>query len=128
LTKQEYFDNFIVGHGGRTKFYELIEETAKDPESMFALELNALIERNVFAQSRIADILRAIKTDGQFGEELQKQFQGTSATHGASTADDFFKAKSEEYLQNAEFIHAMDEKFLNEEEGWPYSDKDISEA
>jgi hypothetical protein len=127
LTQQEDFDNFVAEHGGRTKFHELIEETVNTPAGMFAFELNALIKRNAFARSRIADVFRAIKNCGQFGEEVRQQFQGTPATHSDSTADDFYKAKSEEYLRNAEFTHAMDEACLNNDEGWPDSGKDIGE-
>ena len=128
MTQQEDFDKFVVEYGGITELYKLIEEAGNIPEGIFAVELNSIIERNALARSKIADIFRAIKTCGQFGEEVQQQFQGTTTTHSASTADDFFKAKSEEYLRNAELTHAMDEDSLNNDEGWPDSGKDIGEA
>lgn len=128
LTQQEDFDNFVAEHGGRTKFYELIEETVTMPGGVFAVELNTFIERNVIARSRVADIVRTITISGQLGKEVQTQFQGTPATHSASTADDFFKAKSEEFLRNAEVTQAMDEAALNNDEGWPDSGKDIGEG
>jgi hypothetical protein len=48
-------------------------------------------------------------------------------THGTSTSDDFFKAKSPRYLQNAETQHTLDEMVLNNEEGWPDAGKDIGD-
>lgn len=63
-------------------------------------------------------------------EEIRfvKSFVGTPETHGTSTADDFFKAKSEEYLQQAELHNDQDEAARNSEDGRPYADTDIGDA
>ena len=127
MTQQEELEGFIKSWGGPARFHVLVEKCGVSPDVSFANELSLLVERNAVARSKVTDIFRATSANGQLGDHITKSYQGTCETHGASTADDFFKAKSSAYLLNAEAQNLLDENALNIEEGWPDSGKDIGE-
>jgi hypothetical protein len=130
MTQTEEYESFVDDWGGRTRFYELVEKCLHSADNPFAQALRALVERNVLAKAKVAEIVRVVSASAsdKFGDVVQTPFQGTPETHGQSTDDDFFKAKSERYLSKAESMHALDEAALNHEEGWPDADKDIGAA
>ena len=128
MTNQEEYELFVEHWGGRTRFYDLVAECLNDGSGAFAEALSTLVESNALAKSRVAEILRTISASGELGKNIQVVFQGTPETHSVSTDDDFFKAKSERFLLNAELQHSLDENSLNNEEGWPDDGKDIGEA
>lgn len=128
MTEQEEYELFVEHWGGRTRLYDLVANCLKSESEPFKDALGVLVQGNAFANSRVSEILRIVTANGELGDVIQVSFQGTPETHGNSTDDDFFKAKSERYLLNAEFQHALDEDALNNEVGWPDADKDIGDA
>lgn len=127
MSTQDELNAFINKWGGRARFFQLLEGIESSPSASFANELSELIEINPYAKEKVTEIIRTIR-GGSLDGVLQIPFQGTTHTHGASTADDFFKAKSEEYLQKAEMTHAIEDAQRSDEDGWAYDDKDIGEA
>ena len=128
MPKHEEYELFVEHWGGRTRFYDLVATCLNAGSGAFAEALSMLVQSNAFAKSRVSEILRIVTANGELGKDIQIAFQGTPETHGVSTDDDFFKAKSERFLLNAELQHSLDENALNNEEGWPDADKDIGEA
>lgn len=128
MSPQEELNAFINKWGGRTRFFQLLEEIQLFPSEGFGNELGKLIEISPYAKEKITEILRIITKGGSLDDVLQEPFQATTHTHGASAADDFFKAKSEEYLHNAEMNYTIEEAQRSDEEGWAYDDKDIGDA
>lgn len=127
MSPQEELNAFINKWGGRTRFFQLLEGIQSSPSASFANELSELIQISPYAKDKVAEIIRTMR-GGALDGVVQIPFQGTTHTHGASTADDFFKAKSDEYLHNAEMTHVIEEAHRSEEDGWAYDDKDIGDA
>lgn len=128
MTQEEELDVFVEKWGGRTLFFQLLEQYSALPEKGdFVDELGMLLTHNAIARTRIANSLRVIAGGGQLGDAISTPFQGTCETHGSSTADDFFKAKSPSYLLSAEAYQTIDEMVLNNEEGWSDSGKDVGD-
>lgn len=128
MTTHEEYECFVEQWGGGVRFYELVAQSLQSQSGEFSEALSNLIEGNSFAKFRVFEILKTISTSGEFGNAVPVAFQGTPQTHGTSTDDDFFKAKSDRYLLNAELQHSMDELALSNEGGWPDADKDIGDA
>jgi hypothetical protein len=128
MAYEEGLDEFVDKWGGRTRFYELVEAITSTSDGQFAEELSELIEQNPLAKKLVRDIVSGISSTGQLGETVRRPFQGTPETWGKSTDDDFFKAKSHEFLMAAELRHDLEAAARNEEEGWPDNDRDIGDA
>lgn len=128
MAYQENLDEFVDKWGGRTRFYELVEAITLTPGGQFSEELGELIEQNPLAVKLVRGIVSGIKSSGQLGDTLRRPFQGTPQTWGKSTDDDFFKAKSPEFLMAAELRHDEEAAARNEEEGWPDDDREIGDA
>jgi hypothetical protein len=128
MAYKEGLDEFVDKWGGRTRFYELVEAITSKPGGQFAEELSELIEQNPLAMKLVRDVVSGINSTGQLGETVRPPFQGTPETWGKSTDDDFFKAKSHEFLMAAELSHDAEAAARNEEEGWPDDDRDIGDA
>jgi hypothetical protein len=119
---------FFERWGGKSKTFELIESAISSPDGPFAEELSALIERNPLAKNVVAEMIKVGAPSGEFGDTAVASFAGTPFTHGTSVEDDFFKAKSPEYLLAAELGHDNEAASRNEEDGWPDDGRDIGDA
>lgn len=128
MAPQDEFNSFITKWGGRARLFQLLQEFETSPDANFGNELGELVGINPYAKEKIAEIIQVITKGGSLDGVLPEPFQGTTHTHGASTADDFFKAKSDEYLHRAEMTHAIEDAQRSDEEGWAYDDKDIGDA
>ncbi len=128
MDHQEELDAFFEKWGGRTKAFELIESACLSSGGKFADELSELVSHNPQAKKIVTEIVEITAKGGQFGGSVVPTFVGTPATHGTSTSDDFFKAKSPEYLVSAEFTHDNEAAARNEEDGWPDDGRDIGDA
>ena len=128
MNYQDELDGFFEKWGGRPRVVELIESTISAPGDQFAEELSVLVESNYLAKRAVIDIVKVAGTGGQLDDTIVPSFAGTVATHGTSVADDFFKAKSPEYLWSAELEHELEAAARNQEEGWPDEDRDIGDC
>lgn len=128
MVYQEGLDQFIEKWGGRTRFFELVEAITSTSGGQFAEELSELIEQNPLAMKLVRDAVSAFNTTAQLGETVPRPFQGTPETWGQSTDDDFFKAKSPQFLLAAEQNHDVEAAARNEDEGWPDDDRNIGDA
>lgn len=128
MTMHEEYECFVAQWGGPARIYEHVAKSLESQSGEFTEALSNLVESNTFAKFRVAEILKILTASGNLGDVVPIPFQGTPETHGNSTDDDFFKAKSERYLHNAELQHSMDEVALTNEDGWPDADKDIGDA
>jgi len=128
MKNEEELAAFIEKWGGRTQFYELVEGVFSSPEGTFAGELSELINSNQSAKNLVREIAAGIANQTPIEGVLQRPFQGTPETHGKSVDDNFFCAKSPQYLQAAETMHDSEGSARNNEEGWPDDDRDIGEA
>lgn len=134
MTHQEQWNEFLERQGGWNKFAETINEiyfkTEKNEsmspqDSELINKLSIFCNTNPFARRALSQLAEAFKKPSPLGDVVSTPFQASTHTHGASTADDYFKSKSDDYLHNAELHNLQDEAIRNNEDGWPDSGVDI---
>jgi hypothetical protein len=128
MNHQDELDVFVEKWGGRTRVIEQIESAISSPSGQFAEELSALVAQNPHANKVVTEFTKVATEVGQLGSTVMPSFAGTPSTHGTSVADDFFKAKSQEYLCSAELAHDNEAAARNEDDGWPDDGRDIGDA
>lgn len=98
------------------------EQKVEAGEAVDDEELRILAARgNRYAEKAVA------RLSAEYGDAITLPFQASTLTYGRSVDDDFFKAKSPEYLRDAERHSDQVDALRNDEEGWPYADYDLGD-